>query len=407
MTYEKYLSLLQSYSYDHGTRIAIHSANSADYVYIVRACWELELTPVNINIHLPSETVLDILNMTNTKLIFSMYQNYDYNIESIIIKQDDNNKISVPKYTGNLENEGSIIFTSGSTGAPKGIVHTIANHYYSALGSNENIEFTKDDCWLAALPFYHISGFSLIMRASINGGCLMISDKITNDITHISLVPSQLIKYLENNKSLKTLKNMKVILLGGDATPKSLVDKARKEKLSLFITYGSSEMASQVTTTINLKNLTENYYTSGKLLKYRELKIDKYGRVFVKGKTLFNAYLNQETCLNADGWFDTGDMGKLDSNKNLIIKGRGDSMFISGGLNIYPKEIENIILELDAIESCIVVPIDDEIYGKTPIAFIKTNENLAEFANVIKEYLSDKLEKYKIPKTFLSADSAD
>ncbi len=397
MTYNEYLLLLKSFSYKKGTRIAIHSANSADYVYIVRACWELELTPVNININLPLDKVLYILKVTESQLIFSIFNNNIYNIETLIIKTSRNQKVFIPIFTGNLENEGSIIFTSGSTGIPKGVLHTVGNHYYSALGSKENIDFKMNDCWLASLPFYHISGFSLIMRATIAGGNIMISDKITSDITHISLVPSQLIKYLEDENNIKILKNLKALLLGGDAIPKKLIDKAIEYDFPVFTTYGSSESASQLTTTSS-KRLKNERYTSGHLLNYRKLKITNDGKIFIKGKVLFKKYINDTVPINRDGWFDTGDLGFLDKHNNLVVKGRANTSFISGGINIYPKEIEKIISQLDFIESCKIVPKNHNIYGQVPIAYININKEIADFADIIKDYLSDKLEKYKIPK---------
>ena len=125
----------------------------------------------------------------------------------------------------------------------------------------------------------------------------------------------------------------------------------------------------------------------------------------MKGETLFKDYLNREgkpdTPTDRDGWFHTGDIGEIDTNGCLSILGRKDNMFISGGENIHPEEIENTLHLLDEIEQSVVAPISDAEFGKRPVAFVRWAEGKQMRPEEIRAFLASKLARYKIPIKFL------
>ena len=147
-----------------------------------------------------------------------------------------------------------------------------------------------------------------------------------------------------------------------------------------------------------------------KALKYIELSISSEGELLVKGKTLFKSYiktiLNDKSKLvnftnnqtDKNGWYKTGDMGEIDKNGNLFIKGRKDNMFISGGENIYPEEIESAILKINSINKVVVLPFDHKDYGQRPAAFIDPFTNNI---SLLKEEIKKVLPSFKIPDHFL------
>jgi O-succinylbenzoic acid--CoA ligase len=303
----------------------------------------------------------------------------------------------------------TIIFTSGSSAQPKAVVHSFDNFKYSAEGSNSVMPFNVGDKWLACLPFYHVSGIALIWRALCGGGTLVIEsenktimeDIQDHNITHISLVPSQLFSLLENESNKPVLQNMKAILVGGSALSIALWQKAKAWKLPVYTTYGQSEMSASIT--LSDKALTEERdYHSGKLLPHRQLMINENGEILVSGETLFLGYAKIDTSTNkttihpTEKWFHTGDMGHLDKENNLHIMGRQDNMFISGGENIYPEEIEEAILQINTITRAVVVPIEDMKFGFRPIVFIETS-NFENIKTQLPELLLQFLPKYKIP----------
>lgn len=298
--------------------------------------------------------------------------------------------------------DATIIFTSGSSSIPKAVLHTYGNHYYSALGSNENIPVHINDRWLLSLPLHHIGGLSIVFRVLLSGGTLVdynksisLEDTIeSRKITHVSVVSTQLRRMLHYSGKLKSLK---AVLVGGGMVTDDLIIKAVGLNILIYKTYGMSEMSSQVTTTLPSAS-QEELLTSGKVIKYRKIKIASDNEILVKGEVLCKRYLNAEIPIDKDGWFHTGDIGLLDSNGYLTVLGRKDRMFISGGENIYPEPIEKIILGMDIIvKSCIVSKKSDE-YGEVGVLFYKTEDRREISITQLKEFLQDKVYPYEIPK---------
>ncbi len=309
----------------------------------------------------------------------------------------------------NLNQPVSIILTSGSSGVPKGIVHSLKNHYYSALGSSENISFAEGDRWLLSLPLYHISGLSILFRSLFAGGSVFIPEKNNNlpellikrKITHVSLVPTQLNKLIEDDYFIENISrlSLKTILVGGDKIPEWLLKRTIDLNLPIHISYGSSEMSSQIATTKKLSSYTLPL-TCGTPLKYRKLCIDKKGGIKVGGKTLFYAQFNEFGIKkNRNKWFSSGDLGTY-LNGEILIKGRKDNMFICGGKNIHPELIENELEKIPGIQKAIVIPQNDLFLGKVPIAFVKTDGNFLLEEEKINALLGRALGKFFIPKSY-------
>jgi O-succinylbenzoic acid--CoA ligase len=258
------------------------------------------------------------------------------------------------------------------------------------------------------LAIYHVGGFSLIMRALIAGGRIIfpqpsqpLADALMHpDVTHVSLVPTQLLRLLDQPGCVHRLKRLKAILLGGDGIPPALLDHANACGLPVCTTYGATEAASQIAT-----SAPGRPREGAKVLPYRELKIAPDGEICIKGKTLFKGYVYAATtdpASDAEGWFHTGDIGTLDVNGTLHVTGRKDLMFISGGENIHPEEIERVLMSLENVEQAVVVPVKDAQFTHRPAAFIRTRNNTPLDPEKIKAELKTHLEPFKIPKTFHS-----
>lgn len=291
------------------------------------------------------------------------------------------------------------LFTSGTTSKPKIACHTLGNHYYSALGSNAYMSIQKGDRYLLSLPLYHIAGIALLFRTFLAGGCVALDEGVEN-ITHLSLVPTQLRRLLEK----ETLPSYKHVLLGGAEIPLSLYQRALERNLPIHPTYGMTEMSSQIAT-----QFSHHSFSMGHPLPFREIKIGKEGEILVKGKTLFKGYLQRdgsfELPLDEEGYFSTRDLGQYSPKRGLSILGRKDRLFISGGENIQPEEIERLLKNIDGIIRAEVVPTPDEEYGYRPKAFIESEKNFQE--EELRNYLSSFLPKFKIPVSFAPSDKGN
>jgi O-succinylbenzoic acid--CoA ligase len=249
---------------------------------------------------------------------------------------------------------------------------------------------------------YHISGLALLMRALVGTASIYFSAQplkkavTQNDITHVSTVPTQLQRLIDTGQS-ENLQRLKVILLGGAAIPRSLLKACNELNLPVHTTYGLTELASQVV-------------TDSKVLPYRELAFAADGEMLVKGKTLFKGYVDRggvNLPVDEDGYFATGDLGQFDEDGNLQITGRKDLMFISGGENIYPEQIERVLGDIENITQAIVVPVDDTEFGQRPVAFIQTADGGTFDTEKIKAVLAEKLESFKLPVKFYTMPDSE
>jgi O-succinylbenzoic acid--CoA ligase len=198
------------------------------------------------------------------------------------------------------------------------------------------------------------------------------------------------------------LPELKAVLIGGSALPTEMIERSLKLGIPLFTTYGLSEMGSQVTTT-RPKETMEKLATSGRVLAHRELKISPSGEILVRGKTRFAGYVTQsgiESPFDSDGWFATGDLGSLDCDGYLSLVGRKDNMFVSGGENIHPEEIESVIRQCPGVEDVLVVPVRSIQWGDRPAAFIRMAEGREIDHSTLKDVMSEKLPKFKFPEHF-------
>lgn len=280
-----------------------------------------------------------------------------------------------------LENPAMILFTSGSHGEPRPVVLSYGNLYYNARGANLNMRLRSKDRWLLNLPMYHVSGIGIMFRCLLSGAAVIIpemKEKLIDSIvsykpSYVSVVPAQL-QELASDEDAGMITGMNAFLVGGDSISGFLAKKCKELKWPIYRTYGMTEMGSQITTVSDADPLNKRLTTSGRALKYREVMISDQGEILVKGTCLFSGYWNKgepKLPIDGNGWFATGDLGELDGDGYLIVTGRKDNQFVSGGENIQPEEIERHLIAIEGIDQVVIVPVPNAKYGKRPIAFVK------------------------------------
>lgn len=274
------------------------------------------------------------------------------------------------------------LFTSGSSGEPKIAVLSLENLLYSAKDMLSFVELGKKDRWLISLPLYHVGGIGIMIRSILAKATLCFLSN-TSQITHISYVPTQVW-----NKSL-IFPKLKCLLLGGAPLLVNL-----PQSLPYYFSYGLTEMGSTVTATYRPNSLFLGHPLPG-----RELKLSSEGEILVRGHCLFQGYWSQNTLtqsLDSEGWFHTKDLGFYSSKEGLMVTGRKDRQFISGGENIQPEEIEKELLKIPSVKQAVVMPIKDLKFGQKPVACIE--EHYQEITvSSMQAILANTLPKFKIP----------
>ncbi|USS93249.1 o-succinylbenzoate--CoA ligase [Fructilactobacillus ixorae] len=319
-----------------------------------------------------------------------------------------------PAQPTDLDALASVMYTSGTTGQPKGVCQSYRNHWTSAMGAELNLSVTPTDQWICAVPLYHISGLSIVMRSLLYGMPVRLYEHfnpqaITQDLVHgrgtiISVVPYMLKKLLaEKQESYSSA--FSYMLLGGGAIDQATLDQCEQKHIPVIQSYGMTETASQVVA-LNPADAQRKIGSVGKPLFPVSLKIAndaqpyQVGEILLKGDNLTPGYLNQPQRMaektTESGWFRTGDLGYIDDEGFLYVKSRLAELIISGGENIYPHEVEQVLNQLPGVQASAVVGKTNPIWGAIPVAFLVTTRNWQLTA--VQDFLTGKLAKYKFPK---------
>ncbi len=319
-----------------------------------------------------------------------------------------------------------IIFTSGTTGQPKGALLTFANHLWSAMASAYRLGVLPGDRWLLCMPLYHVGGQAIILRSCLYGTTVVLQDGFdvsavshslaAEGITLVSLVPTMLHRLLEHQGERPLPARLRCILLGGAAPPTALLDRCRALRLPVSVTYGLTEAASQVATA-SPDDLYQKPGSVGKPLLFTEVRIvgddgrevprGEVGEIAVSGPTVMSGYEAdpQATAeVLRDGWLHTGDLGFLDEDSDLWVVQRRTDLIVSGGENVYPAEVEAVLLSHPSVQEACVVGIPDGEWGQRVAALVVLRQP-GLTADELMTFCREKLAGYKLPRVFRFADS--
>ena len=333
--------------------------------------------------------------------------------------------VSAPSETGTpvritIHRPATVVFTSGSSGEAKAVVHSTANHLYSAAGSAANIPLRPDDAWLVALPLSHVAGLSILFRTLASGACALFAEggafqdaddpaaRLLPAATHVSLVETQLRRLLQIPGWQALTRRLRAAVIGGSALSAPLLRRAHAGGLPVCASYGCTEMASQVATT-RPGDRSETFAGAAPVLPHREVAISADGEILLGGRTLCLGYLERQgvrPAAGADGWLASGDLGRLDGGR-LSVTGRRDARFISGGENIQPEEVEQALLAHPAVLAAVCVAVPDREFGSRPAAFLAVDSGPLPPPD-IDSHLATRLARFKHPVRYfaLAAPSA-
>ena len=319
------------------------------------------------------------------------------------------------------EDSAVILYTSGTTGRPKGAVLTHGNLASNAYASVLIGQITSKDIFLGVLPFYHSFGQTVSMNAAFYAGArIVLLSKFNPEdvlqaidcekVTIFAAVPTMLKMLVDYDAPVPDLSSIRRLLSGGSKLEKSLMEEFEsKFGLPIHEGYGLTEASPVVT--FNPEGFARKEGSVGIPLRDIYVKIvdesgeelvpGQEGEIVVRGPNVMKGYLNRPEATKEilrDGWLYTGDVGYLDEEGYLYIVDRKRDMIIKGGFNVYPREIEELLLHHPAIAEVAVVGVADPVQGEEVKAYVVLKKGANVSSDEIIEYCLSQIARYKCPK---------
>jgi len=430
-----------------GDRVPLFVANSVEYVVALLGVQKLGAIAVPVNTFLKEDEVAYILNdieanmlIASAKLANSIKNiRHKTGVKKIIWEGDyehvDANNISFSEILSNFESHevselpkiddlAVIIYTSGTTGKPKGAMLSYKNFFSNIYGINELIKLNHKDRFIAYLPMFHSFTLTVnillpmfyaapvVIIRSIMPFSNIIKQTLLKRVTIFTGVPD-VYSALSRAKLpfyFHWFNSVRFYISGAAALPGEVLDKFSKKfkKGKLLEGYGLSETSPVVA--VNRPEL-QKPYSVGPAIPGVEVKIvndelmevplGEAGEIIVKGDNVMQGYYKREDATAetiVNGWLLTGDIGKLDEDGYLYILDRKKDLIISKGVNIYPREIEEVCLKFEGVKECAVVGMKDEQSGEIPVAFVELEDGFNIKESELKRFLKSQLANYKVPK---------
>ncbi|HET9095835.1 MAG TPA: class I adenylate-forming enzyme family protein [Candidatus Baltobacteraceae bacterium] len=323
------------------------------------------------------------------------------------------------------EDTFAICYTSGTTGRPKGAVLTHANLVWNAAVVSSILDCTPQDTLLVTVGITHIFGLSAtVLAAAVAGARIVVLKTFAagaaldlcewEGVTVLHGAPTMFVLELAAQKRApRDLSTLRTGIIAAAPVQPELVDEIRSElHCEVQIAWGLTETSPAVTMTRFNDPPRARRSSVGRVLPDAHIRIDKQGHEFgeiqVRSPGVFRGYYNdpeltRET-FTADGWFKTGDLGYLDDEGFLHLKGRSKEIIIRGGLHVYPEEVELLLAQLPWVSSVSVVGIPDSVLGERTCACIVVNDGVSapeDLLTAVRQAISQRLADYKLPDAVL------
>lgn len=395
------------------SRIAILSDNSVTMAIYVLATMVVHKELLLLNVHLkPKEIKNQLAQLDVTTVLHSVERREQLpnSISTIVFESlerilSDEEADDTFDWTFEDRDIAVIMNTSATTGQFKSVPLRWGQIRAHVQASREVLGKTEQDNWLMILPLFHVSGLSILLRSLYNGTAVTILPKYdeaqvlklieSENINMMSLVPT-ILTQLEPSI---THHKLRVILLGGEFIPMALIDACEEKSLPIYKTYGMTETFSQ-SVTFSVLDYPHKRDSVGKPLPGMQVRIDKpdadgVGEIHLTGPMVMTGYIDKEPI---DGDLNTDDIGYIDEDGFVYILNRRKDLIISGGENIYPKELEDLVYTLPSVKECAVVPVPDPKWGQVPALFVAFHDGESMTSDEILSFMTNSLAKYKIPK---------
>ncbi len=428
---------LASRGLSRGDRLAVHLPNRIEFIDLYLACARLGVIFVPMNILYKERELRHIVGDAEPKAVVAAVQNgATYPESTVVWDVDELGRAAATREHARMiapldgDAPAMIVYTSGTTGVAKGAVLSHNNLAANAITLTTVWKISESDRYLAMLPLFHVHGLGNGLHSWLISGCRMrlldrfdqrTTPRVMLDFkpTLIFGVPTVYVRLLDtavmSDDDARTIGDAARLFVSGSAPLPAHVHEAfhRRFGHTILERYGMSEAL------MIMSNPYEGERQAGSVgppLPGVSARIvgdegvvlgdDQVGEVQICSPHLFSGYWGRpDATADAfdDGWFKTGDLGVRASDGYYALRGRRGDLIISGGFNIYPREIEELLLENPLLREAVVVGVSDPVRGEVPVAYIVADDALSTSA--IEQSCRSQLASFKVPRAFIRVES--
>ena len=417
-----------------GDRLAVFLTNCVEFVDIYLACIKLGVIFVPVNVLYREREIRHILGdsepravVTNADLALYLSDANTVWLVSDLSADAEGRASERPAYHANGDDPAALVYTSGTTGASKGAILTHHNFAANAANLVAWWQFTAADRLLCTLPLFHVHGLGNALHCWLASGCHMRLLERFEHTTALDVfeayrptvffgVPTMYVRLLasDSHRAAAIGATMRLFVSGSAPLPAHVLEAFRtKFSHTILERYGMTE------TLMNISNPyggerragTIGFPLPGVSVRIADesgttLPDGEAGELLVRGPNVCAGYWRRDDATRAaftDGWFRTGDIGVRSADGYFTLQGRRSDLIISGGFNIYPREIEEALIEIAGIREAAVVGQSDPVRGEVPVAYLVTDVEID--AATIDAALRSQLASFKIPRGYVRVDT--
>lgn len=421
-----------------GDRVALYMANRPEWIMFYYATAKIGAISVCVPGAYKKDEIKDVVNDSRSSVIITSEQLVEQLPlpetiptvrKAIFVERDETLQCvlrgeEIPGICPVVESSGddpaAILYTGGTTGTPKGAMLTHRNLLYSAQNVAYHEKLTPEDIGNCFLPLNHVFAQCHIMHTYFSQCATLLlftafdMDKVIagvseNRVTRFYGVPTVFIRFLNNPETHKYLKSVQYIFSGGTSMPAEIVRQwVDAFGLPIHEAYGMTEVASLVTFNHLFRHKIGSIGMPAGIIEVKlvdahdqEVKQGDQGEILIRGPNVMKGYFEQpeETAAALrNGWMHSGDVGVFDSEGYLYIVDRIKDIIITGGENVFPKEVEDLLHQHKAVNECGVVGLPDREYGEAVTAFVTVKPGMTVEEQDLIAFCKSRAARYKAPK---------
>jgi len=421
-----------------GDRISLYMPNRPEWILTYYGAAKIGAITVCVPGAYKTDEVKNVVNDSESSILVTSESHYslipaleeipgirevlvverDEVLQSILKEENTNSCDTDTDITG--DDACAILYTGGTTGTPKGAMLTHRNLIYSAQNVIYHERMVPEDIGSCFLPLNHVFAQCHIMHTVFCACATLVlfpgfdMDKVTAAVTEHSVtrfyaVPTVFIRYLNNPETRKQLKSVRYVFSGGTSMPAEIVRQWEEAYgTRIHEAYGMTEAASLVTFNHIFRHKIGSIGMPGGIIEVKlvdendkEVRQGEQGEIIIRGPNIMKGYFQQpeETAMALrNGWFHSGDVGVFDEEGYLFIVDRIKDIIITGGENVYPKEVEDTLHQHRAVNECGVVGLPDREYGEAVTAFVTLKPGVSADERTLIAFCKEKMAGYKVPK---------